>query len=572
VIRCLVVTITRNRRGEAVRRENLVSTDVLTIGRSAQSAIHLPDPRVRLKHGAIRSTAAGYLLEDSDGSGASLNPYLEGGRRRPPREGLSVGPYELTPVRSSDAGHDFELQVELVQPIPESIDGLRQRSGLSLSSTRLSKRWPAWALIALVTGVFLVLPIDQARKSWKATTAVADPAKPVGVRGIAWDAAWDPGPLGLAHQQLQRKCTTCHTEAFALVPDAPCLKCHASIGDHTAVAATQTAVFGGTRCASCHLDHKGENGLVRSDATLCVDCHKDLRAKHPSTRFPNIRDFATDHPPFALSVVNAATAKVDRVKPEDLKSYVESSGLKFTHAKHLDPKGVRAPSGLRVLDCDTCHKPDQEGARFQPLKMEAICSECHLLQFEPAVTKRSVPHGSPETALATLREFYSLIALGETPIDVTVVDGLLRRPSGGAPEVERQRARDWAEAKALAVAKDLFEVRVCFQCHQVSRVTPDPPTGPQWTIAPTKLTSRWLPGSAFSHKPHQVAKCETCHDIRGSKKSGDISMPKLETCRTCHTGSTLLPGKVRSTCELCHSFHQRPTSRKPATAAKAPVA
>lgn len=572
MIRCLVVAVTRNRRGEPIRHEKLVSADILTIGRSAQSSVHLPDPRVRLKHGAIRATETGFLLEDSESGSVSLNPYLEGGRNRPPREGLALGPYELTPVRPKDAAHDFELQVELVRPIPESIDGLRQRSGLSLTSTWLSKRWPAWALIAVVIGVFLILPIDQARKSWKATAAGGDPAKPTGVRGVAWDAAWDPGPLGLAHQQLQRKCTTCHTQAFALVPDAPCLKCHASIGDHAAAAATQASVFGSTRCASCHLDHKGENGLVRSDATLCVDCHADLRAKHPATAIPNVRDFATGHPPFALSVVNAATSKVDRVKAADLGNYAENSGLKFTHAKHLDPKGVRAPAGLRVLDCETCHRKDQEGARFVPLKMEAVCSECHLLQFEPAVTKRSVPHGSPELALATLREFYSLIAIGETPIDVTVVDGLLRRPSGGAPEVERQRARDWAETKALAVAKDLFEVRVCFQCHQVSRVTPDPPNGPAWTIAPTKLTSRWLPGSAFSHKPHEAAKCETCHDIRGSKKSGDISMPRIETCRTCHTGSGFLPGRVRSTCELCHSFHQRPASRKPLAGPGAPIA
>ena len=261
-------------------------------------------------------------------------------------------------------------------------------------------------------------------------------------------------------------------------------------------------------------------------------------------------------------MIDPLTNTPQRVSAARVPSFKEKSGLKFPHAKHLNPKGVRSPSGPQVMQCASCHEPDTARARYEPVKMQTHCAECHRLQFEPAVTSREVPHGNPNGALATMREFYSLIALGERPIDVTLVDGLLRRPSGGSPEIERKRALGWAESKARAMAKDLIETRLCAQCHEVSRFgsdTPpamDPGGDPHWTIAPIKLTERWFPGSEFSHKAHQNATCESCHNAGTSMNSADIAMPTIVTCQGCHVGNVAVPGKIRSTCELCHSFHQ----------------
>lgn len=566
MIRCLVVTVTRNRRGQPIRDQKIVTADVITIGRSAEASVHLPDPRVRLHHALIRNTETGKLY--IEGVNTSLKIGLKMRERAKVRSGtkILVGPYELTPEPPKAQDHDFALAVELIQPIPENVGDLRGRSKISLSATWLGKRGPAYALLGAVTLVFLALPIAYATSArFRDETSKQLPAP---LQDVVWDRSWDPGTLSLAHQTLQNKCTSCHTTPFEPVPDAPCINCHRTIGDHAADPTVQTAVFGGARCVSCHLDHKGEHGLVRSDATLCAACHAGLKAKHPSSTLANVSDFARDHPAFSLSVLNASTAEVERIAASRVASFQEASGLKFPHAKHLSPAGVRSPSGPRVLECASCHTKDSAGARFEPIHMDIHCAECHSLQFEPAVTSREVPHGSPQKALDTMREFYSLIALGERPIDVTLVDGLLRRPEAGAPpDVERKRALDWANSKARAMAADLIEKRLCAQCHEVSRFVADtPPTmdpggDPRWIIAPTAITAQWLPGSRFSHKAHQIAQCESCHDVRTSLASANVSIPGLAVCQKCHAGSVAVPGKIRSTCELCHSFHQHPTAR-----------
>ena len=44
--------------------------------------------------------------------------------------------------------------------------------------------------------------------------------------------------------------------------------------------------------------------------------------------------------------------------------------------------------------------------------------------------------------------------------------------------------------------------------------------------------------------------------------SADIAMPTIVTCQGCHVGNVAVPGKIRSTCELCHSFHQHRVTRE----------
>ena len=186
--------------------------------------------------------------------------------------------------------------------------------------------------------------------------------------------------------------------------------------------------------------------------------------------------------------------------------------------------------------------------------------------------------GSPAIFLARAR--YSRIALGERPIDVTLVNDLLRKPIAEAGRVERKRALAWAEEKAQTVATELIETRVCVQCHGVSRVLaetpaaagPAPDPGPEWIIQPVRITADWLPGSTFDHKSHQQSPCEKCHDVRSSKSSADIAIPTLATCRSCHAGAVAVKDKVRSPCETCHSFHQHPRPASPAAvSALAPV-
>ena len=181
--------------------------------------------------------------------------------------------------------------------------------------------------------------------------------------------------------------------------------------------------------------------------------------------------------------------------------------------------------------------------------MARRCQECHSLQFEPAVTKREVPHGKPEEAVAVIEDFYANLALQGTPDSFQKAfgvrgEGLLRRvgsPSGA----EREGALALARTKAHRVATDLFETRVCKQCHEVKG----------FEVAPVKISPHRMPHARFDHKAHASTKCADCHDVAGAKRVSDIALPKIEKCRECHGGSRPAEGKLTSNCLLCHGFH-----------------
>src|ERR1700704_2069053 len=99
------------------------------------------------------------------------------------------------------------------------------------------------------------------------------------------------------------------------------------------------------------------------------------------------------------------------------------------------------------------------------------CQECHRLEFEPAVTRREVPHGNPAEAVTVIEEFYANIALNGVRDSFQKAfgvpgEGLLRRAGDPTPG-ERQDALGLASRKAKRVSGELFEVRVCKTCHEI---------------------------------------------------------------------------------------------------------
>lgn len=575
ILRCQVVTVTRNRKGQPIRSAKVVAGDPITVGRGGDATVHLPDPRVHLRHAVIRNDDLGKLWVEALEAQIDVNGELRSRAKVRRGDRILIGPYRILPEPPTGPDHDFTLAIELVQPYPEEMVDLRARSRTTLNATWLPKRALAWALFALVAALGLALPIAYAT-SPRFKQAAGASTLPASVAGVAWDTVWDPGPLSSGHQALSRRCDACHQIPFERVRDAACTKCHVSTGAHVSAASAGKGVVLGTRCVDCHRDHKGQ-GASHTDTTPCSDCHRDLKGRYPTTTVASASDFAADHPAFALSVLNPRTGSVEKVAADRVATYREESGLKFPHATHLSPKGVRSPTGLRRLECGQCHRLDVASLRFQPVKMTEDCAECHRLEFEPAVTSRQAPHGDPALILTQLREFYSRIALGERPIDVTLVNDLLRRPVAPANRVEQANARAWAEAKAQAVATELIEKRLCVQCHEVTRrpagqVLVSSEGGSPWTIAPVQITKRWLPNAAFDHGAHKISTCESCHDVKASRTSADIAMPTIATCRTCHSGAAEVPGKVRSPCQTCHSFHLQPVPRSGSLAAASSAA
>jgi predicted CXXCH cytochrome family protein len=545
MIRCLLLLVTRNRLGEAMRDERVAVGENLRIGRGTDCAVHLPDSRVMLLHATIRTVPGGFLII-GHGRVVKSDGRFESEVRLQPGSSVLVGPYRLT-AETGREGYDLVLSVELVEPLPDESHLLAARSRTSLARTALSMRGLAIGLFVLVLAVFL---------AWPLVTSTVPHAHAQDARLPAPDASWNPGPMSDAHRTIAGDCKQCHQLPFVRVQDSACIACHRGIGDHVANKALQSKAFGQTRCAQCHLEHRGNAGLQADHAGLhgnltglCENCHGRGIARESG--LPAIHDFRDDHPPFRVTLPMGA-AGLRRMAPSAASPMREESGLKFPHKLHLAAAGIDSPAGRVQLKCASCHVADEAGVRFEPVTMAKHCESCHRLEFEPAVTHRTVPHGDESAVMTVLREFYAGISIGRTPIEVTTQDGLLRKPGPPVAFAHRQ-AGAWAEAKAMAVARDLFEVRSCTTCH---RVIPQPgDLEVPWKVTPVALNRHWLPHARFEHSAHADVRCDSCHRAAQSTTSADVDIPGIATCRNCHAGAEPEAGKVISTCSSCHGFH-----------------
>jgi len=566
-LKLLVISQSRNRAGRMVQVRREVTADWIRVGRNASSEVLLADPRIALNQGLIVDRNGPVYTEGEMGTMTSTTRKAVRSVRLSPGKSVDIGPYKVTAI-AAPAGFSGAITVELLRP-PENVAAvfLTRAGKLTLASLRLPKRATALALFALVAIVFFLLPAGRILDlPWNQPGSIA----------MASDRFWNPGPVILAHQPVGQKCEACHEIAFRQVRDVACLECHAKIGHHVAPDMQPAALFAGSRCAECHRDHKGVKSTHRDDDRFCADCHRDVRSRANGAQSQNASDFAKDHPAFRLTL--PAEKGVRRVR-QGSSPIEEASNLVFNHAVHLDAGGVKHPEKGRVkLSCDACHHPDASKRGFEPVTMRRDCQECHRLEFEPAISSRQVPHGAPAEAVTVVREFYANLALNgtgdsfEKAFGVPGI-GLLRRP--GPPSDEARRAAlALAQGKAervtreifgnrLAssgrkseqVADELFEVRVCRTCHEITQK--DGPDGAQWGVAAVRQNNRWMPGARFDHKSHAQSKCSDCHDVSKSRRSADVAMPTLQGCRECHGGSTPVEKKVTSNCLLCHGFHEQ---------------
>jgi hypothetical protein len=438
----------------------------------------------------------------------------------------------------------------------------------------LSKRRLSYLAFGSMLLIFLFLPILPDLLQGKALPvpdsrrAMLSEVIPAVANGFT--QTWNPGPLSRSHQVFGYDCHACHRFPFVRVLDLSCIACHKRIKEHVPMAeltGVRGIAFTDTRCADCHRDHKGSQLMPRTQEQ-CADCHHDVKDAAPKARSESVTDFVTDHPRFRLSLLDADHPRViRRVRQANPPSaeMVERSNLKFNHALHLDPGGVRDPEGRRdpagmrdekgrrtVLRCADCHQPDADGRLMVSVSMERNCRQCHSLAFEPQVTNRQVPHGSEKEIVTMLREFYARLVLGDMPPDVNPPRDLPRvRPGALLSYKDRQRALRIADEKAQRVLRELFETReVCSTCHEVSRND-----GGGWKVAPVRIAQVWMPQALFTHARHSAQACTTCHDVGKSKHAGDIAMPDIAKCRECHVGARAVLNKVTSDCATCHRFH-----------------
>jgi hypothetical protein len=576
-MKVIVTTITRSPRGNPMRASREINAEQVRIGRGAECELRLADPRVPLHARSIFLGRSGPQLYEafeqfSDASIASVT-----GVQRPqalkPGTSLRIGPFQIDVVAPHHDA-DLALTVELVQPLPGKSAISADELQAPLQHSLLSKRALSWTLLVMVLGFFLVVPAcglfggaTPAGSASRDARLLQQVTREVGATA---QAAWNPGELAAGHKPFAGDCRACHSDSFTRVQDKDCKACHQNLGNHVDSPA-QVAGLAEVRCASCHRDHKGEQGLQEQNRHYtmgeCSACHADIKARLPVAKSGDVSDFATLHPQFRATVVTgtspAGKAATERLRLDGKIAPTERRGLKFPHDLHLSPKGVKGPQGLVQTTCASCHVPDSTGSGFRPVTMKDNCQSCHALSFDIAAPERQVPHGNVDDVMATMREFYSYLAVNgialnpppaaATPRDIPGKAAAAPRRLTGTADVDRQ---------VLASATEIFEKTTCFACHEIRRDVRADGT-PAWQVSPVLPAAAWMPKARFSHQGHAMAPCASCHAADASKSAQDVLMPGIDTCRSCHAGSRPAAKKITSGCGLCHGFHE--TAHPPVT-------
>jgi len=542
-VRVLIRFVRRGPAGAVEQKDRLYDGEAVTLGRATDQVVQIKDRQVALAHAQVVLRNGHPVLVSRVPAGVLVNGTLQRETRLRAGDTVHIGANVLRildPVVDCDLAFSFELDAEARS------DELRlELPRLRLAELGFSKRQWSWVLFLGVLLLALLIP----------AAGLQSPAVQATLRGGALpdDHLWSPGPVSTVHETVGAKCEACHEKPFRRVRNEACLACHAgSLHQHIGTEAVRagvvlTAAQAATkavgaldemRCASCHAEHEEPATLVRNDPAVCTDCHQELPALAPWSRVTGqVTDFASDHPDFALPAR-------------------DDSGLKFSHAAHLAPGGIRSPVGDTVLGCGDCHAQEPGGAGFRPLRMERDCGGCHLLDFDPAYPERVVPHGDAVAVTEFLVDYYSRRFL-ESYADPLAEPAGVRRTGPKPSPAERERLLRDARDQADLVARDLFERRSCAQCHAVSVSGPTPGA---WKVQPVAVRTAWLAGSAFSHDSHGTAltPCSTCHEAKSSEAATDVLLPDIGTCRDCHAGGeprATPANRLTSTCVLCHGFH-----------------
>jgi predicted CXXCH cytochrome family protein len=527
-------------------------TEELTIGSAPDQQLQVPHEDVEPRHATLRvSTKGRVLLTALSPKGVMVNGRRQTRVHLDPDDTLQLGE---TTVKVQRGRGEYACILRIEDPY--STDDSQPASAASTrnQSTRCTISFWSWTLTLGVAAIFLLVPIGtflgpSVRKTLRSTPLVPS------------DALWSSGPLHSAHRFIGNDCTACHVNPFQPVRNVECETCHAEVQHHVDVRSADMTLFDTERCAQCHFEHKEPATLVLRDPRLCTDCHARMSKLKTNALVENSSDFGSNHPEFRIAVlgedpiVAPGQWRALWLEASNPATFKETSHLKFSHAQHLDPKGIKSPVGERVLECADCHKPNASGREMMPIRMEIQCSGCHSLHFDENDPSSGVPHGDLPRMYRALREHFSRQYLeAGSPARA---DGGMRRPGGEARQMsieEQRRARDWADTESLKMARELLERRVCVDCHDVTRVLGA--TGfDQWKVSPVRLTQNWMPRARFNHAAHITEPCTSCHNTaERSKQSSDILMPGIAKCRECHGGAGD-NSKLESDCVMCHRFH-----------------
>lgn len=550
-MRWLIRKVERRIKGQIQFEDFAYDGDELTVGRGADQVLSFNDIRMAHEHLVIHVHKRGRVtVEAKVAAGFQANGQNVSTFTLKPKQLIEVGSQRL---RLIDPPKGFDAAIEC-SGIDQNEQTAQDRSGrlpMSLGETWLSKRGPAWILFVSALVLCVLLPLLGHQLLVRGHT-----------QGGLATQLWSTGPLANAHGFFGEQCTMCHSGNFKIVEDKACVSCHAQTKAHADPVKFPLFEVADARCAHCHRDHNGKDGLILTKEALCSDCHReiDTRTAGTSTLLP-VADFADNHPNFVVSL--PAWSESGAFLPVQTRMgtgpLTEKSGLKFPHDKHLGAvDGLASPNGRRVLTCSGCHVADAGGLAMQPVDFEPHCQDCHRLTFDRAAGDRQVPHGDAQAVQFMLSEYYAKRAIDGTIDDpgAPPVTRTRRRPGQDLSATERNEALTFARNRATQTTRTMFTGRACGVCHTVNEVRTE--TGDiDFTVAPVRVAGIWFDRAHFSHGSHDTMQCEDCHAARLSKSSADVLIPDIKNCQQCHGGETA-KAAVQSTCTMCHGFHQAP--------------
>ncbi|MEK9968997.1 MAG: FHA domain-containing protein [Ferrovibrio sp.] len=537
--------IFQTRRGEhaLLRREKVVKTEILRIGRGADCELYLPDPRLLLLHATIHRRPDGFWIEAAGEALIGIgNAQLQTAALKPGTD-IRVGPYSVS-VEAVDGGN-VSLTVELIDRLGDGLERLRASAAGGLPRLLLSRRQWAWLAVCSVLLLGLLAPLVQYYLvSSKAPPAGRELALRHGVTP-GFDRLWLTGPASAAHNRFIGNCTACHATPFSPVANASCQQCHGEVHQHADPAIHPAADLARQSCTSCHSEHKGSTGLIAAGSGTCVACHGGGKTA--------VTDFASAHPAFRATLPDGkGNMGITRVALHGESPAIEHSNLNFPHDRHLKAN-LRTPAGETVdLECGSCHRRGSGDAGFAPIRFSSDCQGCHQLSFDAALPRRQLPHAAPNAIRRFLEDTYVAAAVSGEYTGTDVPVQAVRRIPGGASAVEmpeKLMLRDWAAARAREALNSRLVRGQCGECHAVTDAQ-----GGGFSVAPVQMMERFFPAARFDHGRHRGVACDSCHAAKQSFSARDVLLPDVETCRTCHGGESSSQ-KVASTCLSCHSFH-----------------
>lgn len=373
-------------------------------------------------------------------------------------------------------------------------------------------------------------------------------------------ALWNSGPISNPHRMIENNCKACHAKPFEPVRDKECMSCH-QLTAHAPTLAKAAAEHPeiNFRCAECHHEHNGTEGILEKSSQLCITCHGELDKLVPGTKHPSITSFYR-HPEFRVTIPqydeNGDATEPKRVSFTD-DVIRDTTRLKLNHRKHL-VKDLRSPDGPKTLDCADCHRFSADLKTIVPITFEANCRSCHPLGFDERLPDRQVPHGGTDIVYNFVYAEYAKLFLN-TEKENTRQDFVRRFKPGREVESEAPSidfTKQFVEQESRKAEQELFTRTACFLCHEVRPATDTGPGKSNFRVLRPNLPQRWMPETIFSHGTHQELSCDSCHHgVRTSAETSDVLLPRIADCRSCHKQQDQ-PGKVVSNCSMCHSYHQ----------------